>query len=341
MPTHSIVIPVYNAERFLKEHRTYCKDDDFEYILVDDGSTDRSPEICDEIATENKNVVVIHQKNQGAAAARNKGLSIARGKWICFFDIDDKWDNTAFQLIKKITKYGLSDLYVTAFSVKTQNEIEHIKIKNAIYQRNEFGEYVAKEVIAKQHGNGFLWNKIYRREIALQIWFNTDYSVMEDEIFNQSYLLHCTQIECLSLSYYTYIIDNPNNSREKFIDNYYRIIEQVDDGFVNLINVFPIKNDILKKKFHDALFSRRHRGISRSITYYMFHPDSHMSNKQRKEMLKYISFSNIFKECFHDNKIGQIETRLYYWCIEHESLLLLSIIYEIFVLLRKLNNAIS
>lgn len=88
----SIIIPVYNVELYLKE----CLDSiiaqsftDYELILVDDGSTDKSGLLCDHYAETDKRIKVVHQTNQGQSAARNKGIEIARGEWIHFVDSDD------------------------------------------------------------------------------------------------------------------------------------------------------------------------------------------------------------------------------------------------------------
>ncbi|MCL2218648.1 MAG: glycosyltransferase [Chitinispirillia bacterium] len=93
--TISVIIPIYNAEKYLEK----CLDSvlsqtfsDFECILIDDGSRDSSPAICDEYAKKDERIKVIHQKNSGASAARNTGLDIALGEWITFVDSDD-WVN--------------------------------------------------------------------------------------------------------------------------------------------------------------------------------------------------------------------------------------------------------
>lgn len=88
----SVIVPVYNAEKYIKR----CIDSilsqtfkDYELILLDDGSTDQSGTICDNYAEQNKCVRVIHQKNQGQASARNRGIKLARAEWIAFVDADD------------------------------------------------------------------------------------------------------------------------------------------------------------------------------------------------------------------------------------------------------------
>ena len=89
----SVIIPVYNTEQFLGDclnsvlAQTFT---DFEAILIDDGSTDKSPAIAEEFATNDKRIVIIHQENKGLSEARNTGIKAARGKWITFVDSDDK-----------------------------------------------------------------------------------------------------------------------------------------------------------------------------------------------------------------------------------------------------------
>ena len=93
----SIIIPCYKVEKYLSE----CVDSvlnqsftDYELILIDDGSPDRVPEMCDEYAKKNARVRVIHQKNSGQASARNHGLKIAKGEYILYLDSDDYWSDS-------------------------------------------------------------------------------------------------------------------------------------------------------------------------------------------------------------------------------------------------------
>ena len=95
MPFFSVIVPVYNVEDFLEEcvnsvrNQTYR---DIEIILVDDGSPDRCPDICDKFAKEDERIRVIHKKNGGSSSARNSGLDIASGEYILFLDSDDYWN---------------------------------------------------------------------------------------------------------------------------------------------------------------------------------------------------------------------------------------------------------
>ena len=109
MPEISVIVPVYKAEQYLDRcvksilEQTY---QNFELILVDDGSPDNSPSLCDEWAKNDNHIYVIHKENGGASSARNAGLKIAKGSWIAFADSDDWLDRTALK-----TLYDLANQY--------------------------------------------------------------------------------------------------------------------------------------------------------------------------------------------------------------------------------------
>lgn len=94
MVTVSVIVPVYNAEKYLRQTLLSIQNQtfkDFEAILIDDGSSDRSGKICDEQAAADSRFKVIHQKNSGVAAARNAGIEQSEGEFIAFLDADDCW----------------------------------------------------------------------------------------------------------------------------------------------------------------------------------------------------------------------------------------------------------
>lgn len=103
----SIIVPVYKVEKYLEQcieslrRQTYP---DLQIVLVDDGSPDRCPQICDRYATQDERIMVVHQKNQGLPAARNAGLKVADGDWILFVDSDDALTDDACQILMDTVK---------------------------------------------------------------------------------------------------------------------------------------------------------------------------------------------------------------------------------------------
>lgn len=111
----SVIVPVYNGAEFLRScvdsilAQSFC---DLEIILVDDGSTDESPEICERYAAQDKRVICIHQENVGAAAARNSGLKVATGKYIAFVDSDDWIDRDMYETMVSAAEERSCDLVI-------------------------------------------------------------------------------------------------------------------------------------------------------------------------------------------------------------------------------------
>ncbi|WP_419509302.1 glycosyltransferase family 2 protein [Candidatus Allofournierella excrementavium] len=119
-PLVSIIVPVYNAEKYLRRclgsiaGQTFAG---FECILVDDGSTDGSPAICDEWAAKDGRFQVIHQKNGGASAARNAGIEAARAPWLFFIDSDDAISPCALELVLGVQRQNPNGLVFFAYTL--------------------------------------------------------------------------------------------------------------------------------------------------------------------------------------------------------------------------------
>ena len=116
---YSVVIPLYNKEHYiagtLRSVLTQTFPD-YEVIVVDDGSTDHSLQACKEVRSDK--IRIVQQVNQGVSAARNKGIELAEGEYICFLDADDTWHPDYLQNIETIVqKYPQSDIFVTAYRI--------------------------------------------------------------------------------------------------------------------------------------------------------------------------------------------------------------------------------
>ena len=169
----SVIVPVYNAEEFL--HR--CVDSllnqtlkDIEIILIDDGSKDSSPAICDEYAEKYDNITVLHLENGGPARARNKGIEIAKGDYIGFADSDDYCHVEQFEKLYNNAKENNSDIAMCSFFVDNTKEIKPVNIAfDSLCSSNDeiknriiscfYGEYV--------HGLNSLWIKIFKRTMLM------------------------------------------------------------------------------------------------------------------------------------------------------------------------------
>lgn len=169
-PKMSIIIPIYNTEQYLNQcvdsvlDQTYRN---FEIILIDDGSTDGSPKICDEYVKKDKRVRVIHKVNGGLSEARNTGLDIADGEYILFIDSDDWWDDAeALERTVKIIKENKADVYV--FGVKKYFQADDVILADP-WKINRFYILQAKQdrinaIMENDLFNTGAWNKIIKKE---------------------------------------------------------------------------------------------------------------------------------------------------------------------------------
>ena len=124
MPKISVIVPVYNVKEYLEECllSIYAQDfQDFEVILVDDGSTDGSGELCDALESSRENLKVIHKSNGGLSSARNEGVRYATGEWLVFVDSDDIIPDNAFSNMMKYAKHNV-DVVIGKFQTFDSNE---------------------------------------------------------------------------------------------------------------------------------------------------------------------------------------------------------------------------
>jgi glycosyltransferase involved in cell wall biosynthesis len=134
MPLISIIIPLYNKERFIKEtldsvfNQTFL---DYELIIINDGSTDKSCEIVKSICKNKKNIILISQENQGLSSTRNKGIRLAKGEIIALLDADDLWNKNYLKEIHKLyNDFPEASLYGTDYIEKLSSTIELEPSKN-------------------------------------------------------------------------------------------------------------------------------------------------------------------------------------------------------------------
>lgn len=180
----SIIVPVYNAEAYLGkciesiQKQTF---DDFELILVDDGSKDSSGSICDVYAQSDSRIKVIHQENKGVSSARNAGLDYSNGEYFAFVDSDDWVDDCIYErLFEDIYKYKAD---IASCNIWENDKISFASNKEEITVELS-NEEAMKYLLRGKLIRGVLWNKVYSRELLQGLRFYKDIFVAEDALFN-------------------------------------------------------------------------------------------------------------------------------------------------------------
>lgn len=204
-PLISIIIPVYNADRCLSRCIKSILSQNlknFELLLIDDGSTDKSGKICDEYAAKDKRVKVFHKENGGVSSARNLGLDNAKGKWITFIDSDDCIYENIFNLI------SLHDEDLLIFNY----DIDY----NGIIQGGEsiphyYNSYPIKTILNKYIYIEILrtpWSKFFKRHLINTLRFDTRITIGEDSLFVLQYLHKCKSFFIFKQKYYIWSKNN-------------------------------------------------------------------------------------------------------------------------------------
>ena len=199
----SIIVPVYNVEKYLYRcidsilAQTYT---DFELLLIDDGSKDKSGLICDEYAKKDSRIKVFHKENGGVSTARNIGLQYAQGEWLAFIDADDY---VHFNFLASFESMIYEDLGLIhwGFCYDTNGDIKTIPIsdKDKIMTMDE--------VCRNKIFHGYVWSYLFRRDIIKEnkILFDTHLKYAEDWLFILTYYSFVDKMGVLKSCYYTQV----------------------------------------------------------------------------------------------------------------------------------------
>lgn len=202
-PKISIIVPVYKVEQYLPKcidsilSQTY---QNWELLLIDDGSPDNSGRICDEYAAKDERIRVFHKKNGGVSSARNLGLDYAEGGYVMFVDSDDWISNNCLQVcFDEIKKDKLDALQFGFISVTDDLEIPRVKIATLLLNGEKY--------IQTNNFNVCVWGGIYKREIIeeYKLRFPKELKLAEDQIFVLSFIKKAVRIKYLDNAMYYYL----------------------------------------------------------------------------------------------------------------------------------------
>lgn len=241
----SVVVPIYNVEKYISRcinsiiNQTYKN---LEIILVDDGSTDKCPLICDNYLNFDKRIKVIHKNNGGLSDARNSGIEIAQGEYIIFIDSDDYVDNKMIEILYKTIKNENCDIAICNYymvdeiSLKKKS-ISKLKEKvRIVYGKEKFdylyNEYKMLSVVA--------WNKLYKKEIFKDIRYPLG-KLNEDEYIICDILSKANRIAFIKDSLY-YYVQRSNSIIHSFNMKRFDILDSIKDRAIFFKNNGDVEN---------------------------------------------------------------------------------------------------
>ena len=241
----SIVVPVYNVEKYLKDalesiiNQTYKN---IEILLVDDGSKDSSGIICDEYAEKDNRVRVFHQENKGLSGARNTALNNATGKYIMFIDSDDTFElNACEKMYKAIEKYNAD--YVIGNYIYMDED--GTKWNKAVFSEEKYDEF---KLSIKDYEKSFyimnsgVWNKIFRKSFLdnIQIKFEEGLPA-EDAIFTTYCFIKSTNVYYIPSIVYNYRQRKSDSISVELTHGYF---SGINKAYKIIYNNFKINNEL-------------------------------------------------------------------------------------------------
>lgn len=309
-PLISIIVPVYKAEEYIArciesiQYQTY---ENLEIILVDDGSPDKSGQICDEYAKDDERIVVIHQENKGISGARNSGLDIAKGEYIGLVDSDDFIHPDMYAKLMKNLLKNDAQIAMCRYQNTYDSEMdEHIAegTANVITREEAFDELFRYHSIAMI----VVWNKLYKRELFDHIRYPQD-KIYEDERTTYQLIYAAEKMVCINSPYYYYFQSDDSFIRSGFHRERVQFAEAMEDRLKflqekGLKAIYPIALKSYVLWLYGFYFmNRRDLQPHRDIRKRLFKKQHLFTD----ELLKLVEFPNIAKQMY------LLAKRLPYW----------------------------
>lgn len=298
----SIIIPAFNSEKYIGKclesivNQNY---NNYEVIIVNDGSTDNTEKICKNIIKDNNKFKIINKINGGVSSARNEALKISTGKYIWFIDSDDYIEKDAFKIIYEkidnvdVLAFGYEQIYKTKQTYKfKERKIDQDKAIKYMFLNKIF--------------IGALWNKVIKREIIEQIRFDERISFGEDLLFQYYTLKSSKKIKIINNILYHYVIRDGGICKSSDIDKKIQGIYVTDIILKENFDDRKIKNyAIIKYVNINILVLMQYKEYKKNNEYY---------NRLSKNLKKYIK-DYIFSKDYIINKIKNLLKLIYIFLI--------------------------
>lgn len=204
----SVIIPIFNAEKYLKRCVNSIIEQSYQnlqIILIDDGSEDGSASICDDFADKDSRVIVIHTENNGVSSARNRGLDVAAGDYIGFVDSDDYIDPDMYEVLYQFINHENADICCCGYYDEFDGQVETRCCCDSRIRVINGADYCYQELFCHSNciGNGD-WNKLFRSSLLTDIRFK-NYVVGEDVEFLCRAIHNSSRLVCVNDVKYHYV----------------------------------------------------------------------------------------------------------------------------------------
>lgn len=251
----SVIIPVYNVAEFLPQCLDSVVSQDYrslQILLVDDGSTDGSGEICDQYAAADDRIQVIHQANQGAGAAKNAGLRAAEGTYLSFVDSDDFLEPGAYREMVKTMEETQADMVQCSFRDVYRNRTEDQPLLPGP-EEMDAKTYLLR--FPKDWSCALLWNKLYKRTLYDGVFFEEGRKI-DDEFFTYQALLKPCKVVRRETIVYNYrkrtssVMSRPESANQRLLD----CLDAIASRREKVLAVYPELKYAFDENYLDTLW---------------------------------------------------------------------------------------
>ena len=249
-PALSIIVPLYNAEKFIDRCMSSILAQtmtDYEVILVNDGSTDRSGELCRSYQARDERIIYIEKENGGAGSARNRGIEAARGEYLAFPDVDDWFSPKMYSELYDLAKNGNYDVVFSGVDYYKQGEngepvfsrtqnIESVSLRSQQECRQSIMTFFPTTTIFDVP-----WNKLYKRSVAIEhnVRFSDTWRC-QDAMFNLDFFNHINSAASANKAYYCYLENTAEDVRRKFPKDYINIVIRYYTHLINTLSEWGV-----------------------------------------------------------------------------------------------------
>jgi glycosyltransferase involved in cell wall biosynthesis len=304
LPTISIIVPIYNVEKYLNKcikSILVQSFTDFELILVNDGSTDKCGEICDQYREMDNRITVIHKQNGGVSSSRNAGLKIARGDYIAFIDPDDSIEPNMYEVLLNSILEHNADLVVCP--IKTYNFILNSISVSSIWEKVNFPlnkKEIELNILPaildnKTYSLVSCVNKLYRKEIfdLNKIKFDEHMNHSEDLRLNYKLLTIINKLVFVDQPMYNYYIYETESLTKVFRENLYYYILENKKFMIDICEKFHLE------KYIDSI-RNHYTGVTLSHMVDVSNRDLSL-NKKNEILYKIINHKEFYEDIISFN----------------------------------------
>ena len=226
----SVIVPVYNCGEYLRrcveslQRQTY---EALEIILVDDGSTDGTAELCDSLAAADRRITVLHRPNGGVSSARNAGIRAAVGEYVTFADADDYVNPDHIMNLYNAMQKHNCDVSVCSYITESEKRCSQPRSRDSdSYNEVCYNHDSAVcELLAGGAVGGYVWNKLYRRELLEGVEFDGGIKILEDLLFNYNVFKNVKSAVFSDAKSYHYIQRGQSAMHRGFGDEHRSMVE--------------------------------------------------------------------------------------------------------------------